>query len=108
MSAKFDKIADRIDHTPSGAVASGEVVAVGGLIGVAEDPIAANALGTLKIVGQFELDLATGKTFAEGDAVYVASSEATDSGTFFGYAVAASASGVVKAVLVQSPPADES
>jgi predicted RecA/RadA family phage recombinase len=108
MSAKYDKIADRINHTPSGAVASGEVVAVGGLIGVALEPIAANALGTLAIVGQFELDLATGKTFAAGDSVYVASSEATDSGTFFGYAVAASASGVVKAVLVQSPPADES
>jgi predicted RecA/RadA family phage recombinase len=108
MSAKFDKIADRIDHTPSGAVASGAVVAVGGLIGVALEPIAANALGTLAIAGQFELDLATGKTFSRGDAVYVASSEATDSGTFFGYAVAASASGVVKAVLVQSPPAEES
>jgi predicted RecA/RadA family phage recombinase len=108
MSAKFDKIADRINHTPSGAVASGAVVAVGGLIGVALEPIAASAVGTLAIVGQFELDLATGKTFAAGDPVYVASSEATDSGTFFGYAVAASASGVVKAVLVQSPPAEES
>jgi len=108
MSAKFDKIADRIDHTPSGNVVAGQVVAVGGLIGVATEPIAATVLGSLAIVGQFELDLATGKTFSAGDPVYVASSEATDSGTFFGYAVKASASGVVKAVLVQSPPADES
>ena len=104
MSAKFDKIADTIDYTPSGAVAAGDVVAVGGLIGVAPAPIAANELGTLAIRGQFELDLATGKTFARGAEVYVASSEATDSGTFFGYAVAASASGVVKAVLIQPPP----
>jgi predicted RecA/RadA family phage recombinase len=110
MSAKFDKIADRIDHTPSGDVASGAVVAVGGLIGVALEAIDAGELGTLAIVGQFELDLASGKTFSAGDAVYVASSEATDSGTFFGYAVAASdaTADTVKAVLVQSPPADES
>jgi predicted RecA/RadA family phage recombinase len=105
MSAKFDKIADTIDHTPVGAISSGDVVAVGGLIGVALEDIAAGALGTLAIVGQFELDLATGKTFSAGDPVYVSSSEATDSGTFFGYAVAASASGVVKAVLVQESPA---
>ena len=104
MSAKFDKIADTIDHTPGSAIAAGDVVAVGGLLGVAASPIAANELGTLAIRGQFELDLATGKTFSAGDEVYVASSEATDSGTFFGYAIAASASGVVKAVLVQSPP----
>jgi len=105
MSAKFDKIADRIDHTPSGNVASGDVVAVGGLIGVALEAIDAGELGTLAIAGQFELDLATGKTFSEGDAVYVASSE-----TFFGYAVADSdaTADTVKAVLVQSPPAEES
>jgi predicted RecA/RadA family phage recombinase len=104
MSAKFDKIADVIDHTPTSAVSSGDVVAVGGLIGVALEDIAANALGSLAIRGQFELDLATGKTFAIGAEVYVASSEATDSGTFFGYAVAASGTSTVKAVLVQSPP----
>jgi len=104
MSANYISIGNRIDHTPSGAVLSGAVVAVGGLIGVATDPIAAAALGSLAIEGVFEMDLASGKTFAAGDAVYVASSEATDSGTFFGYAVKASASGKVLAKLVQSPP----
>jgi predicted RecA/RadA family phage recombinase len=106
MSAKFDKIADRIDHTPSGNVVAGQVVAVGGLLGVATAPITATELGSLAIVGQFELDLASGKTFSAGDAVYVASSEATDSGTFFGYAVEDSdaTAETVKAVLVQSPP----
>jgi predicted RecA/RadA family phage recombinase len=104
MSAKFDKIADCINHTPSGNVAVGEVVAVGGLIGVATAAIAADTLGTLNIVGQYELDLASDETFSAGDAVYVDDSEATDSGTFFGYAVADSASGKVKAVLIQSPP----
>jgi len=104
MSATFIKIADRINHTPVGALAAGAVVAVGGIIGVALEPIAAGAAGTLAVVGEFELTLASGKTFAAGDPVYVASSEATDSGTFFGYAIAASASGVVRALLVQSPP----
>ena len=106
MSAKYDKIADRIDHTPSSNVAAGAVVAVGGLVGVALEAIAANTLGALAVEGQFEIDLASGKTFSAGDAVYVASSEATDSGTFFGWAVAASdaTAGTVKAKLVQVGP----
>ena len=111
MSAKYDRIADRINHTPSGAVSAGDIVAVGSLIGVALTDIAASAVGALAIVGQFELDLATGKTFSAGAAVYFdASSDASDSGTFFGYAIEASdaTAGTVKAVLIQSPPADES
>jgi len=110
MSAKFDKIADVIDYTPSSAVASGDIVAVGGLVGVALAPIAANELGDLAIKGQFEIDLASGQTFSRGDAIYFdASSDAhATTGTFFGYAVAASGSGVVKGILVQSPPAEES
>ena len=104
MSANYISIADRIDHTPSGNVAVGAVVVVGGLVGVATEAIAANELGALAVAGLFELDLASGKTFSAGDAVYVDASEATDSGTFFGYAIAASGSGVVKAKLIQSPP----
>jgi len=111
MSAKYDKIADRINHTPSSDVSSGDIVAVGGIIGVATADIDADDTGSLAIVGQFEIDLATGKTFSEGDAVYFdASSDATDSGTFFGYAVADSdaTAGTVKAVLLQNPPEDAS
>jgi predicted RecA/RadA family phage recombinase len=108
MSAKFDKIADRIDYTPGSDVASGAVVVVGGIVGVALEPIASGDLGALAVEGQFELDLATGKTFSAGDAVYVASSEATDSGTFFGWAVADSdaTAGTVKAKLIQSIPSE--
>jgi len=112
MSAKYDKIADRIDHTPAGNVAVGDVVAVGGLIGVATEAIAATKLGSLAIVGQFELDLASGQTFSEGDAVYVnASSDAhASTGSFFGWAVADSdaTADTVKAVLVQSVSDDVS
>jgi len=112
MSAKYDKIADRINHTPSTAVDAGDIVAVGGLIGVALEDIAASAVGTLAIVGQFEIDLASGQTFSEGDAVYVdASSNAhATTGSFFGWAVADSdaTAGTVKAVLVQSVSDDVS
>lgn len=107
MGAKYDKIADVINHTPVGAIAVGDIVAVGGIIGVCTEAIAAGILGTLAVVGQFEIDLASGKTFAAGAAVYFdGSSDASDSGTFFGYAIEASGSGVVKALLLQNPPAD--
>jgi len=108
MSAKFDKEGKSINHTPSGNVVAGQVVVVGGLIGVAKEPIAANTLGALRVDGQFKLTLASGKTFSAGDPVYVASSEATDSGTFFGWAIADSTGGIVETLLIQSPPADES
>ena len=106
MSAKFDKIGDSIDHTPVGAIAAGEVVAVGDIIGVATVAIAAGVLGELMTRGQFELDLASGKTFDAGDAVYVSGSEATDSGTYFGYAVADSdaTNDIVKTLLIQAIP----
>lgn len=100
-----------IDYTPVGAVAVGAVVEVGGIVGVALRAIAAGALGALATSGVFTLDLATGQTFAAGDAVYVTASEATSvAGTFFGWAVAASdaTAGTVDALLVQVGPEDES
>ena len=111
MSAKYDKIADRINHTPGSDVSSGDIVAVGGIIGVATADIDSGDVGSLCIVGQFEIDLASGKTFSAGDAVYFdASSDATDSGTFFGYAIEDSdaTADTVKAVLLQNPPEDAS
>jgi predicted RecA/RadA family phage recombinase len=112
MSAKYDKPANSVNHTPSGAVAVGDVVAVGGLIGVAREAIGAGKLGTLTIKGQFEIDLASSQTFTAGDAVYVdATSKAhASTGSFFGWAVADSdaTAGTVKAVLVQSVSDDVS
>ena len=43
-----------IDYTPTSAVAAGDVVVQGEMVGVARTPIAANALGSLAIVGVFE------------------------------------------------------
>jgi predicted RecA/RadA family phage recombinase len=112
MSAKYDKIADRINYTPGTDVSSGDIVSVGGLIGVATADIASGDVGDLAIVGQFEIDLASGQTFSAGDAVYVdASSEAhASTGSFFGWAVEDSDSDTdtVKAVLVQSVSDDVS
>jgi len=58
-----------IDHTPASAVAAGEVVVVGALVGVAPRAIAANAVGALSVEGVFEMPVATGATGAQGSAI---------------------------------------
>ena len=52
-TATFVQSGDQIDHTPSSAVAAGAVVVQGNLVGVAKQPIAANALGALAVTGVF-------------------------------------------------------
>jgi predicted RecA/RadA family phage recombinase len=109
MSATFRQEDGIIDHTPAGAGASGDIVAVGGIVGVATHAIAAGALGQLRTTGVFRLTLASGKTFAAGAAVYFnAASAATDNAadTAFGYAIAANATTTVDALLIQAPPAE--
>ncbi|GJQ27810.1 MAG: hypothetical protein HBSAPP02_28420 [Phycisphaerae bacterium] len=49
-----------IDYTPGAAVAAGDVVVIGELVGVAKTPIAANALGALAVRGVFDFAKATG------------------------------------------------
>jgi len=89
-----------IDYTPGTAVAAGDVVVQGELIGIAKTPIAANALGALAVDGVFDLPKATGVStaIAAGVLVYwdVADGEATtdaDTGTnkLLGKTVAAAA-----------------
>jgi predicted RecA/RadA family phage recombinase len=58
-----------IDHTPASAVAAGDVVVVGALVGVAPRAIAANSVGALSVEGVFELPIATGATGAQGSAI---------------------------------------
>lgn len=109
MSAIFRQEDGIIDHTPAGAVTAGDVVVVGGIVGVATHDITATELGQLRTTGVFRLTLASGKTFAEGAAVYVnAASAATDNAvdTAFGYAIAANATSTVDALLIQAPPAE--
>ena len=60
-----------IDYTPGADVAIGAVVVQGEMIGIAKTPIAANALGSLAIVGVFDLPKASGDGgIAAGAEVY--------------------------------------
>jgi predicted RecA/RadA family phage recombinase len=53
-----------IDYTPTAAVASGQVVVNGDLVGVSRTTIDANTLGSLAIQGVFEFPKATGGSTA--------------------------------------------
>jgi predicted RecA/RadA family phage recombinase len=61
-----------IDYTPTTAVAAGQVVVQGALVGVAKEPIPANTLGALAIRGVFDFLKATteGSGIAAGTQVY--------------------------------------
>lgn len=62
----------RVDHTPAGAIAAGEVVVIAGMLCFATQPIAALALGTLETAGgppKIRIVKAAGG-IAVGNAVY--------------------------------------
>jgi len=62
----------KIKYTPSAIVATGAIVDLGNLLGVAERAIAASAVGALDTEGVFDLTKsgAAGPVFAIGDAVF--------------------------------------
>lgn len=60
---------DLLDYTPAAAVAAGDVVVIGALVGVAPRPIAAGVMGALAVEGVFEIACATGATGAQGSAI---------------------------------------
>ena len=67
--ASYVQDGDVLDYTPGSAVAAGDVVVIGSLVGVAPRAIAANALGSLAIDGVWEMPCATGATGAQGSAI---------------------------------------
>jgi len=69
MQATFVQDGNTIDYTPVGAVAAGEVVVQGAIVGVATMAITAGALGALAVRGVCDVVQAA-VTFAVGDAVY--------------------------------------
>ena len=87
--ARFIHDGRSIDHTPSSAVAAGDVVVQGDLVGVAKLDIAADALGALAVTGVFDLPKSAGqgKAIAAGKKVYwdatnkIATESADDGGT---------------------------
>jgi len=59
-TATFIHDGNAIDYTPGSDVSAGDVVVQGDLIGVAKQPITANALGALAVAGVFDFPKATG------------------------------------------------
>jgi predicted RecA/RadA family phage recombinase len=59
-----------IDHTPAGALASGDVVVQGDLVGVTVRPLAAGELGSLAVDGIFDFNKNTGVAFTVGTILY--------------------------------------
>lgn len=69
MEAIYVQAGDSIDYTPTTAVAAGQVVVQGDLIGVAKQPIAANTLGSLAVSGVFDFAKGT-SAISVGSLVY--------------------------------------
>ena len=69
MKATFVSECNAVDYTPSSAVAAGDVIVQGTLVGIARTPIAATALGSLAVRGLFDVVKAA-VAFTVGAAVY--------------------------------------
>ena len=71
-TAQFIQDGKSIDYTPAAAVAAGDVVVQGDLVGVAKLDIAAGQKGALATVGIFDIDKAAGAGtgIAAGTKVY--------------------------------------
>ncbi len=60
MYARYVQKGEAIDHMPDTAVAAGDVVVVGNLIGIARLDIPAGVLGALAVVGVYDVAKAAG------------------------------------------------
>jgi predicted RecA/RadA family phage recombinase len=70
VTTRFKQMGDVLDHTPGTAVASGAVVVMGAMVGVALANIAANQSGSVQVAGVFELPKLAGDVIAQGVDVY--------------------------------------
>ena len=59
-----------IDYMPGAAIAAGDVVVQGDLVGVAKRPIAANELGAIEVEGVFDFAKNTGVAYTVGQILY--------------------------------------
>ena len=82
MTTKYVSPGGTMDYTNGGsAIASGDVVVVGNLIGIAHDAIAATTgTGVLHIEGVFDIPKVSAAVIAQGDSVFwdVSAGEADD------------------------------
>jgi len=67
--AKTHSLGESMDYTPSSAVAAGDVVVQGELVGVAKTSIAANVKGALSLEGVFTV-VKLAAAVAVGDLLY--------------------------------------
>ncbi|MCE5280331.1 MAG: DUF2190 family protein [Planctomycetaceae bacterium] len=102
--ATFVQDGNSVDYTPGSAVAAGDVIVQGTLVGIARTPIAASILGSLAVRGIFDVvkaavEIAAGAAVywdADGDPVggtagTGAATTTRTGNTFMGFAVAAAA-----------------
>jgi predicted RecA/RadA family phage recombinase len=68
--ATFIQEGHYIDHTPASALASGDVVVQGDLVGVTLRPLAAGETGALAVDGIFDFNKSTGVAFTVGTLLY--------------------------------------
>jgi predicted RecA/RadA family phage recombinase len=68
--ATFVQDGKYIDHTPVSALASGDVVVQGDLVGVVLRPLAAGELGALAVDGVFDFAKNTGVAYTVGTILY--------------------------------------
>ncbi|MFM2093818.1 MAG: hypothetical protein RIS70_942 [Planctomycetota bacterium] len=68
--ATFVQDGRSIDHTPASALASGDVVVQGDLVGVVFRPLAAGELGALCVEGIFDFNKSAGVSYTVGTILY--------------------------------------
>jgi len=73
--ATFVQDGNAIDYTPSADVAAGDVIVQGDLVGVAKQPIAADALGALAVAGVFDFAKGSGAIAAGAKCYWNATSQ---------------------------------
>jgi len=67
--ASYRSDGDKLDYTPSSAVAAGDVIVLGSLVTMADRPIAANELGAVLTNGVVTGPCASGVTGAMGSVI---------------------------------------
>jgi predicted RecA/RadA family phage recombinase len=91
----YEHMGYALDHTPASAIAAGDAVVIGSIVGVASSPIAANTLGSLNVAGVFSIPKPTGAgtAYAQGSKVSLFNGQAVTgaTGTAMGYVAKAPA-----------------
>lgn len=85
MIAKYVQRSDSIDYIPGASVSAGDVIVIGGIVGIAKTDITSGTLGALATEGVYDGVKVSGASIGSGAAVYydatASAFTATDSGT---------------------------